>query len=154
MNIYDFSYTDSNGEQVPFSNYKGKVLLVINVASHCGFTKQYEGLEKLYKKYNQQGFEIVAFPCNQFGAQEPGNIEEIKEFCKLNYDVTFTIASKIDVNGEDAAPFYKYLTSEIGKEIAWNFEKCLIDKYGKVVNYAPHREPHEMEEFLSFILIQ
>jgi len=152
MNIYDFSFTDNKGNVIPFSNYKGKVLLIINVASRCGFTAQYEGLEKLYKQYHDRGFEIVAFPCNQFGGQEPGTNEEIEEFCKTNYGVTFTIASKIDVNGENADPVYKYLTSEIGKEIAWNFEKCLIDKYGKVVNYSPHREPHEMEEYLNDIL--
>lgn len=154
MNIYDFSFTDSNNNLVPMSNYKDKVLLIINVASKCGFTKQYDGLEKLYKKHKDKGFEIIAFPCNQFGGQEPGTIEEIQEFCKLNYDVTFTIASKIEVNGENADPIYKYLTQEIKKDIAWNFEKCLIDRYGKVVNYAPHREPHEMEEFINFILTE
>jgi len=152
MNIYYLSFTDNKGEVIPFSKYKGKVLLIINVASMCGFTKQYEGLQDLYNKYNSRGFEIVAFPCNQFGQQEPGSNEQIAEFCKTQYGVTFTIASKIDVNGENADPVYKYLTEEIGKEIAWNFEKCLIDKTGRVVNYSPHREPHEMEEYLNDIL--
>ena len=136
MNIYDIVVKNMLGERVELSRYKGKVLLIVNVASKCGFTPQYEGLEELYAKYNDQGFEILAFPCNQFGGQEPGTNEEIKEFCSTTFGVTFPLFDKIDVNGTDRSPLYKRLTNSPSVEtgdIKWNFEKFLISKEGNVI---------------------
>lgn len=142
--IYSFEMKSIDGKPVPLSNYKGKVLLVINVASQCGFTPQYEGLEELYKKYEDKGLRILAFPANEFGAQEPGSDAEIKTFCSRNYGVTFDLFSKIVVKGEGIHPFYKFLTAESGfnGEIPWNFSKFLFDKNGKpVARYGPEVEP-------------
>jgi glutathione peroxidase len=150
MSIYDLSFTDNKGNVVPLSNYKDKVLLLVNVASRCGFTNQYEGLENLYKQYNNLGFEIIAFPCNQFGSQEPGSNDEIENFCKVNYGVTFTIASKIDVNGEEADPIYKYLVENIkNNNIGWNFEKFLIAKDGSITNYQPDFTPEKLNPIIE-----
>lgn len=147
--VYDFTVKNIDGKEVHISDYKGKVLLIVNTASECGFTPQYEGLEKLYEDYKSKGFEILAFPCNQFGGQEPGNNEEIKKFCSTNYSVTFPLFDKIDVNGENADPLYKYLKSEqsglITDDIKWNFTKFLIDKNGKPVNrYASQTTPDKI----------
>lgn len=136
--IYDYSAKDIDGNNVNLSDYKGKVLLIVNTASECGFTPQYEQLEMIYKRYNQFGFEILGFPCNQFGGQEPGSEEDIKEFCQKNYGVSFPMFSKIDVKGENQHPIYEFLTqkSKNGKldsEVKWNFQKYLIDKDGKLV---------------------
>ena len=145
--IYDFTVKDIHGKSVKLSAYKGKSLLVVNTASDCGFTPQYKGLEALYKKLHGKGLEILGFPCNQFGAQEPGSEAEIEQFCELNYGVTFPMFAKIDVNGDNAAPLYKYLKKEkpglMGSEaIKWNFTKFLVDRDGKVVErYAPNAEP-------------
>jgi glutathione peroxidase len=145
--IYDFTVKDIHGKSVKLSAYKGKSLLVVNTASDCGFTPQYKGLEALYKKLHGKGLEILGFPCNQFGAQEPGSEAEIEQFCELNYGVTFPMFAKIDVNGDNAAPLYKYLKKEkpglMGSEaIKWNFTKFLVDRDGKVVErYAPNTEP-------------
>ena len=135
-NISQITVKDIDGKQVSLSDYKGKVLLIVNVASYCGYTKQYSGLEDIYKKYKNKGFEILAFPCNQFGEQEPGTNEEIKNFCSSKFDVTFRLFDKIDVNGKDKSPLYALLTDNdvTGKgDIKWNFEKFLIDKNGNIV---------------------
>ena len=145
--IYDFSVNDIHGKEQKLDEYKGKVLLIVNVASKCGFTPQYNGLEALYEKLHGRGFEILGFPSNQFGAQEPGNEAEIAQFCDLNYGVKFPLFAKIDVNGSDAAPLYQYLKKAkpglLGSEaIKWNFTKFLVNRKGKVVErYAPNVEP-------------
>jgi glutathione peroxidase len=150
--IYDIPVTAINGTTTTLAAYEGKTLLIVNVASKCGFTKQYTGLEHLYKKYHDKGFEILGFPCNQFGGQEPGNEEEIQKFCKLNYDVTFPLFAKIDVNGKDASPLYDFLKTNakgiLGSEaIKWNFTKFLVDKQGHVLHrYAPATTPEELEK--------
>ncbi len=148
-NISRITVKDINGKEVKLSDYKGKVLLIVNVASYCGFTKQYSGLEEIYKKYKEKGFEILAFPCNQFGEQEPGTNEEIKNFCSSKFDVTFKLFDKIDVNGKGKSPLYSVLTDNevTGKaDIKWNFEKFLIDKNGNIVSrYSSKVEPKSNE---------
>ena len=156
--IADFSAKLPNGEELSLADKAGKVLLVVNTASRCGFTPQYDGLEALYRKFQDQGFEVVAFPCNQFGAQEPGNAEEIATFCKLTYDVTFPMMAKIDVNGDDATPLYQWMKGEApglmgSKSIKWNFTKFLIDRQGKVVRrYAPTDKPEGIEKDIEKLL--
>ena len=138
------------GEATTLAPYQGKVLLIVNTASQCGFTPQYKGLETLYEKFHGKGLEVLGFPCNQFGAQEPGNEQEIAQFCDLNYGVTFPLFAKVDVNGAAAAPVYKYLKSEkpglLGSEaIKWNFTKFLVDRKGKVIaRYAPNDTPESL----------
>lgn len=139
------------------SDYKGKTIVVVNVASKCGLTPQYEGLEALYKKYQKEGLEILGFPCNQFGSQESGTEAEIQEFCDLNYGVSFPMFSKIDVNGSNAHPIYKHLKKEIGgllgSAIKWNFTKFIIGKDGKVLKrFAPTTTPEKMEDYLKAVL--
>lgn len=146
MSFYDFSAKLNDGSKKKLNDYKGKVLLVVNTASQCGFTPQYKGLQELYAKYKKRGFEVLAFPCDQFGHQEPGGDDEIKSFCETNYGVEFALFSKIDVNGENAHPLYKFLKSEkgglLGDAIKWNFTKFLVDKNGNVVErYAPLTTP-------------
>jgi len=149
--VYDFSVKNIEGKEVKLSDYQGKVILVVNVASKCGFTPQYKDLELLYKEYHQKGLEILAFPCNQFGAQEPGDENEIKNFCSLNYDVTFPMFSKIDVNGDGAHPLYNYLKESLPgvlgtKAVKWNFTKFLVDKEGHPVKrYAPTDKPLDLK---------
>ena len=144
-NIKQVTVKDIDGKSVKLSDYKGKVLLIVNVASYCGFTKQYSGLEQIYKQYKDKGFEVLGFPCNQFGEQEPGTNEEIKNFCSSKFDVSFKLFDKIDVNGSNKSSLYSILTdNEItGKaDIKWNFEKFLIDKNGNIVaRYASKVEP-------------
>jgi glutathione peroxidase len=147
--IYDFIVEDSRGSQQPLVQYQGKVMLVVNTASKCGFTPQYKQLQALYEAWHGKGLEILAFPCNQFGQQEPGSNEEIQQFCQLNYGLTFPVLGKIDVNGKDAHPLYKYLCSQHenipGGEIQWNFTKFLIDQNGNVVHrYASSVNPKEI----------
>lgn len=143
--VYEFSVKDINGKDVNLSEYKGKVLLIVNVASKCGYTRQYSGLQKIYDKYKDKGFEILAFPCNDFGGQEPGTNEEIVEFCSTNFNVTFPLFDKIKVLGEDKNPLYKMLTNNSNVEkgdINWNFEKFLISKEGEVIaRYKSSVEP-------------
>jgi glutathione peroxidase len=145
--IYDFAVNDIHGKAQKFERYKDKVLLIVNTASKCGFTPQYKGLEALHKKMHARGLEVLGFPCNQFGAQEPGDAEEIESFCEINYGVSFPLFAKVDVNGADAAPLYRYLKKEkpglLGSEaIKWNFTKFLVDRKGNVVErYAPNVEP-------------
>jgi len=149
--LYDFTVDDIGGKPVKLDRYKGKVLLVVNTASKCGFTPQYKGLEALYRKYKDKGLEVLGFPCNQFGAQEPGSEQEIATFCETNYDVTFPMFAKVDVNGDNAAPLYRYLKSAkpglLGTEaIKWNFTKFLVDRSGNVVaRYAPNDTPESLE---------
>lgn len=136
QNISDIVVKDMNNKDVKLSDYEGKVLLIVNVASKCGYTKQYKGLQEIYDKYNSQGFEILAFPCNQFGGQEPGTNEQIAEFCSANFGVTFKLFDKIDVNGSNRSPLYERLTNSTSIEkgdVKWNFEKFLIDKEGNIV---------------------
>ena len=135
--LYDFQITNIDGQPVDLAQYKGKVALVVNVASKCGYTKQYKGLESLYREYKDKGFEILGFPSNDFGAQEPGTEAEIKSFCSLTYDVTFDMFSKVKVSGNDMSDAYKYLTETTGSQVKWNFNKFLVDKEGKVVKYYP-----------------
>jgi glutathione peroxidase len=146
VSLYEYSAKLNNGKDKKLSAYKGKVLLVVNTASKCGFTPQYKGLQSLYERYKDQGFEVLGFPCDQFGHQEPGSDHEIASFCELNYGVDFPLFSKIEVNGGNAHPIYKFLKSEKGgllsDAIKWNFTKFLIDKQGNVVDrYAPITAP-------------
>ncbi len=153
-NISKIQVKDIDGKDVNLSDYKGKVLLIVNVASYCGYTKQYTGLEELYKKYKDKGFEILAFPCNQFGEQEPGSNEEIKNFCSSKFDVTFKLFDKIDVNGKNQSPLYSILTDNevTGKaDIKWNFEKFLVDKNGNVVARYLSKVDPQSEELISAI---
>ena len=150
--IYDFKVSDTNNQYIEMSEYRGKIILIVNVASYCGLTPQYKGLENLYKKYNSEGFEILAFPCNQFGKQEPGTNEEILEFCETNYSVSFKIFDKVNVNGSDASPLFKYLKQSskgiLGTEsIKWNFTKFLVDKKGEIVQrFGPQEDAKTVEK--------
>ena len=132
--VYDFAVTAANGTPKPLADYKGQVLLIVNVASKCGLTPQYAGLEKLYREYKDRGLRLLAFPCNDFGAQEPGTMEEIQQFCRTNYDVTFELFAKIHVIGEQAHPLYRFLTGFAGDpgDVQWNFEKFLIGRDGRI----------------------
>ena len=156
--IYDFSVEDITGKEVTLDKYRGKAMLIVNTASKCGFTPQYKGLEALYEKLHGKGLDILGFPCNQFGAQEPGSESEIEQFCEINYGVTFPMFAKVDVNGDAAAPLYKYLKKEkaglLGSEaIKWNFTKFLVDRNGKVVErYAPNAEPASIEPDIEKLL--
>ena len=157
-NIYEFSCEDSSGQTIDLSDFKGKTLLIVNTASQCGFTPQYEGLEKLQNNYSSEVFSVLAFPCNQFGGQEPGTNEQITEFCSLNYGNTFPIFSKIDVNGENAHPLFNFLTSEkkglLGtQKIKWNFTKFLINKDGKPVNrYGSSTTPEQIQSDIEKLI--
>ena len=156
--IADFTVEQLDGTALDLADKLGKVLLVVNVASKCGFTPQYEGLEELQRKLAGQGFEVLGFPCNQFGAQEPGNAEEIASFCKLTYDVTFPVLKKIEVNGAGASPLYDWMKTEApglmgSKSVKWNFTKFLIDREGKVVRrYAPTDAPAAIEKDIRKLL--
>ena len=157
-NIYEFSCEDSSGQTIDLSYFKGKTLLIVNTASQCGFTPQYEGLEKLQNNYSSEVFSVLAFPCNQFGGQEPGTNEQITEFCSLNYGNTFPIFSKIDVNGENAHPLFNFLTSEkkglLGtQKIKWNFTKFLINKDGEPVNrYGSSTTPEQIQSDIEKLI--
>lgn len=157
MNLYDISVENSAGEKVSLSTYKGKVLLIVNTASKCGFTPQFQGLQGLYEKYGNEKFEILAFPCNQFANQDPGTNEEIIQFCSLNYGVTFPVFKKIDVNGSGASPLYKFVKSEakgiFGERIKWNFTKFLVDSEGNVLErFAPTVTPEKIEKKIVELL--
>jgi glutathione peroxidase len=156
--LYDFSANTIDGQPQALDAYRGQVLLIVNVASQCGFTPQYTGLEALYRKHKDEGLAVLGFPCDQFGHQEPGDEAEIKNFCSLRYDVTFPLFAKIRVNGDDAHPLYKLLKSEkkglLGSEaIKWNFTKFLVDRQGHVVKrYAPQDKPEDLEKDLEPLL--
>ena len=151
--IYDFSVKDIDHQEISLEKFKGKTLLIVNVASRCGFTPQYTGLQNLYEKYKDKGFEILAFPCNQFGSQEKGTNDEIKEFCSSEYNVSFTLFDKIEVIGDNASPLFKKLTQDAGREIQWNFTKYLINKDGDFVRgFGTQKKPEEIEEHIIKIL--
>ena len=151
--IYDFSVKDIDHEEISLEKFKGKTLLIVNVASRCGFTSQYTGLQSLYEKYKDKGFEILAFPCNQFGSQEKGTNDEIKEFCSTEYNVSFKLFDKIEVIGDNASPLFKKLTQDAGREIQWNFTKYLINKDGDFIRgFGTQKKPEEIEEHIVKIL--
>ena len=157
MNIYDFKVRNAKGVEVSMADYKGKVLLIVNTATGCGFTPQYEGLQKLYDKYKDLGLEILDFPCNQFGHQAPGTEEEIQEFCTLKYKTTVPLFAKIDVNGKNADPLFTYLKNQqggfLGDDIKWNFTKFLVSRDGKVIDrYAPVTKPESIEDDILKLL--
>lgn len=155
--FYQFEAKSLQGNQVRMSDYRGKVVLVVNTASKCGLTPQYEGLEKLYRKYQEKGFAVLGFPCNQFGNQEPGDEKQISENCLINYGVTFPMFAKIDVNGDKAHPLFQYLKKQlkgtIGNAVKWNFTKFLIDAEGKPVKrFAPVTKPEKIEKHIQKLL--
>ena len=156
--IYDFTVDDIHGKAQTLDRFKDKVLLIVNTASKCGFTPQYKGLEALYQKMHTRGLEVLGFPCNQFGGQEPGDAKEIETFCEINYGVTFPLFAKIDVNGAGTAQLYRYLKKErpglLGSEaIKWNFTKFLVDRKGNVVErYAPNVEPEAIADDIGKLL--
>jgi len=156
--IADFTVTTNRGEDLDLSTKQGTVLLVVNTASKCGFTPQYDGLEELYQQFKDKDFEVLGFPCNQFGAQEPGNADEIAEFCKVNFGVTFPLMAKVDVNGADASPLYDWMKSEkkglMGStSVKWNFTKFLIDRDGHVVKrYGPQDTPKSIAKDIEKLL--
>ena len=158
MTVFDYTMPLPDGSTKPLSDYQGQVLLIVNTASKCGFTPQYEGLEALHREYKDRGFEVLGFPCNQFGAQEPGDAEEIKNFCSLTYDVTFPLSAKIAVNGEEADPLWKYLKSQQAglmgsRAIKWNFTKFLIDRKGNVVaRYGSMVKPEQLKADIEKLL--
>ncbi|MET1256077.1 glutathione peroxidase [Aliikangiella maris] len=158
MSIYQFTVLDIQGNPVSLEKYKNKVLLIVNTASRCGFTPQYTGLEKLYEQFKDEGFEVLAFPCNQFGQQEPGSDTEIQSFCDVNYQISFPLFSKIEVNGDNTIALYQYLKSSakgiLGTEkIKWNFTKFLINRNGEVVQrYAPQDKPEKIANAVQELL--
>ena len=157
MSIYDYKVKDRKGNEVSLGEYRDKTLLIVNTATGCGFTPQYEGLEKLYETYKEQGFEILDFPCNQFGNQAPGTNDEIHEFCTFKYNVSFPQFAKIEVNGDNEEPLYTYLKSQkkgmLGSRIKWNFTKFLVDKSGNVVDrFAPTDTPEKLENKIRAVL--
>ena len=157
MTIYDFKVRSAKGVEVSMADYKGKVLLIVNTATGCGFTPQYEGLQKLYDKYRDKGLEILDFPCNQFGHQAPGTEEEIQEFCTLKYKTTFPLFAKVEVNGKNEEPLFRYLKSQeggfMGDDIKWNFTKFLVSRSGTVVGrFAPITKPESIESDILKLL--
>ena len=155
--FYDYEANTLQGKKIKMENYRGKVVLVVNTASKCGLTPQYEGLEVLNKKYKERGLEILGFPCNQFANQEPGDAKDIQEGCLINYGVTFQMFQKVDVNGETAHPLFKYLKDELpgtfGKKVKWNFTKFLIDRNGKPVKrFSPTTKPEKIEQDILNLL--
>ncbi len=157
MGFYDFTAKDIKGREVSLGDFQGKVVLVVNTASNCGFTPQYKELEELYQRYKERGLVILGFPCNQFGGQEPGTAQEIQSFCELNYGVTFPLFEKIEVNGSGTHPLFKYLKKElpgkIGGPIKWNFTKFLLDSEGKPIKrFAPSKAPNAIEGDIQALL--
>ena len=157
MSMYEFSAVSIDGDEQPLAEYEGKVVLIVNTASKCGFTPQYKGLEALYRDLKDQGFAVLGFPCDQFGHQEPGDENEIKNFCSLTYDVSFPMYAKIEVNGEGAHPLYQFLKSEkkgmLTSAIKWNFTKFLVNRQGEVVaRYAPTDKPESLRADIEKLL--
>lgn len=156
--IYQFEMPRNNGDMQRLTDYKDQVLLVVNTASKCGFTPQYDGLQALYDQYKEKGFSVLGFPCDQFGHQEPGNDAEIKEFCTINFNLNFPLFKKVDVNGNDAAPLYNFLKQQApgllgSKSIKWNFTKFLVNRQGEVMRrYSPKTKPHEIERDIEALL--
>lgn len=157
MSTYELNVKDATGQMISLDAYRGKVLLIVNTATGCGFTPQYEGLQDLYEKYQAQGFEVLDFPCNQFGNQAPGTEEEIEDFCQSRYGITFKMFSKVDVNGEHEDPLFTYLKAEknglFGKKVKWNFTKFLVDQNGVVVDrFGPTVTPEKIDEKIKSLL--
>lgn len=157
MTIYDYTVKDAEGNDVSMKDYEGKVLLIVNTATGCGFTPQYEGLQDLYEKYQEQGLEILDFPCNQFANQAPGTEEEIVDFCQSRYGITFKMFKKVEVNGETAEPLFKYLREQksgmMGDKIKWNFTKFLVDRNGNVVGrFSPTTTPEQIDTEVAKLL--
>lgn len=158
MSIYDFNVTSLQGKEIPMSAFKGKVLLIVNTASKCGLSPQYKGLQELYDQFHEQSFEVLGFPSNQFANQEPGSNEDIAEYCQMNYGVSFPMFEKLNVNGEEAHPLFKYLTSQApgilgSKAIKWNFTKFLVDQEGRIVKrYSPQTTPDKIEADIAKLL--
>ncbi len=157
MSIYDYSAKDIDGNIVPMDEYKGKVVLIVNTASKCGFTPQYAGLEKLYQDFKGQDFLVLGFPSNQFKEQEPGSDDDIKNFCEINYGVTFPLFSKVDVNGDDAHDLFKYIRKEtkglLGDSVKWNFTKFLVDRNGQVIKrFSPQTSPDKLVDDIKKLL--
>ena len=157
MTLYDFIVKDAEGNDISMKDYEGKVLLIVNTATGCGFTPQYEGLQDLYEKYQEQGLEILDFPCNQFGNQAPGTEDEIVDFCQARYGVTFKMFKKIEVNGENQAPIFAFLKEQkgglMGNKIKWNFTKFLVDRNGNVIErFAPTTTPEQIDEAVAKLL--
>ncbi len=155
--FYDFEVKQTDGKEIKLSEFRGEVLLVVNTASKCGYTYQFEGLQNLFEKYSPKGFKVLGFPCNQFANQDPGTDEEIKSFCSLNYGVTFPLFSKIDVNGENAHPLFEFLKKKargfLSSEIKWNFTKFLINRKGKVLRrFSPATKPEKIEKYIAKLL--
>jgi glutathione peroxidase len=156
-NVYQFNFSQLDGEEVSLSKFKGKAILVVNTASFCGLTYHYTGLEKLYQEYKEKGLVIIGFPCNQFGKQEPGTSEEINDFCNLNYDVTFPMSTKVDVNGKNAHPLFRYLKNELKgtltNNVKWNFTKFLIDRNGvPFKRFSSTIEPEDISSSINEVL--
>ena len=157
MSVYDFKVKSQKGEEISLEQYKGKVLLIVNTATHCGFTPQYDGLEKLYEQYCEQGFEVLDFPCNQFFRQAPENDEQINQICSLKFNTKFPRFKKIDVNGKNADPLFLYLCSFGGKykKVKWNFTKFLVNKNGEVIGrFEPTTKPEAIEESIKKVLAE
>ncbi|MGO3049635.1 glutathione peroxidase [Staphylococcus casei] len=157
MTIYDIEVKKPNGDTYKLDKYRGQTILIVNTASECGFTPQFEGLQHLYEKYNDQSFVVLGFPCNQFGGQEPGTGEEATQNCKINYGVTFPMHEKVDVKGENQHPLFKFLTEEqngfLNEKIKWNFTKFLVNKEGNVVKrFAPQKKPNQIEAEIEALL--
>ena len=157
MSIYDISFLDKQGQQTTLRPFKGKVLLIVNTATHCGFTKQYASLEEIYQQYRDRGLVVIDFPCNQFGEQAPGNAEEIDSFCDINFHTTFPRFAKLEVNGDNEAPLYTYLKQEkgglLGSKIKWNFTKFLVDREGVVIDrFAPAQDPEGFTKEIEALL--
>lgn len=157
MNVYDYKVKGKDGGKVSLKDYEGKVLLIVNTATGCGFTPQFEGLQDLYEKYRAQGFEILDFPCNQFGNQAPGTDEEITDFCNSRYGITFQQFAKVDVNGANEEPLFSFLKSQkgglMGSNVKWNFTKFLVDRQGKVVaRFAPTKKPEAIDSEIAKLL--
>lgn len=158
MSVYDYEANTLKGQEESLSKYKGKVLLVVNTASKCGFTPQYKGLQEVYDKFKDRGFEVLGFPSNQFAGQEPGESEDIAEFCEINYGVTFPMYEKINVNGSEAHPLFKYLSKEApgvlgSKSVKWNFTKFLVDQEGRVLKrFSPQTTPDQIEADIAKLL--
>ncbi|MFT4732849.1 MAG: glutathione peroxidase [Gammaproteobacteria bacterium] len=157
--FYDLDYVANNGETVPFKQYEGKVVLIVNTASKCGFTPQYDGLEALYKKHKENGLEVIGFPCDQFGHQEPGTDNDIAQFCEMRFNLSFPLSKKVEVNGDNSAPIYQLLKDAApgvlgSKRIKWNFTKFLVNKQGKVLKrYSPTTKPAQIEADITAALI-
>ena len=157
MNIYDFEAKNIQGQTIKLNEYQNKVIIIVNTASKCGLTPQYKGLEELYQDYKDKDVVILGFPCNQFGGQEPGNAEDISQFCKINYGVSFQIFDKVEVNGKNEHPLFSYLKKELpsllGRSIKWNFTKFIIDKSGKPIKrFAPTTAPKKMEKLINKLI--